>query len=295
MSQFKNSRNVWVASNGKEYRPLKVQVINANKLRNAAYQRPINPSKVKRIINDFRMEQVNPLKVGLREDGSYYIIDGQHTYMAITQLFGENVDISCIIVECQSKDYKNLTDEQREARVFAHQHDNTKGLSVNEKFKAAYIGGEKYAIDILHICETNEFTLNYKDGQSAEDNIIVCTNTLVNLYNKDNTGELLEKTLRVIREAYNGSSVSLQSQFIRTIGQFIHKYEDNDNFTIQKLIKALSKNIKPSQFINDVRYDTDVSKQRYGKKKSFDSCAEIRMIEAYNKNKNQKYHILLSE
>ena len=231
------------------------------------------------------MELVNPIKVGLRKDGSYHIIDGQHTYMAITVLFGDDVDITCLILDYSSQDWKHVSDEQIEARVFAHQHDNTRKLSVNEKFNASIIGGEQSAATILKICDNNGFTLNYKNGQSASADTFVCTNTLMNIYNEDD-GLLLDKTLSVLRSAYHGSVESLESNFVKYIARFISKYSDEPNYTATKLVTALSRNVKsPKQFVDDAKENADVSKVKFGKKRSNEYCAEIALLEAYNKNK----------
>lgn len=291
-SGIKNPK-VKKSSNGKIYKPLKIQTIHASKLKDAVYQRDINPSKVKNIINEFRLELMNPLKIGFREDGTYRIIDGQHTYMAVTQLFGEDIEFTCIIVENVSDDWKHLTDEQLEARTFAHQHDNTKKLSVNEKFKAAFIGGERFAVDILHICENNGFELSYKDSSVASLNTLVCTNTLINIYEKDD-GALLNDTLDLLRNAYNGSPESLQSQFVKAIALFINKYNDEINFNRSRFIKVLSKKVSsPNQFVSDAKNDADLSKAKFGTKRTIDYCMELNLLELYNKGRTADNRLLL--
>lgn len=286
--------NKWVSNDtDKVYRPLRIQTISASRLKDATYQRKINMAEVKKIMEDFRMELVNPIKVGLRKDGSYHIIDGQHTYIAITTLFGDDVDITCVILDYSSEDWKHLSDEQIEARVFAHQHDNTRKLSVNEKFNASVIGGEQNAANILKICDNNGFTLNYKNGQSASIDTFVCTNTLINIYNEDN-GILLDNTLSVLRSAYHGCVESLESNFVKYIARFINKYSDEPNYTATKFITALSRNIKsPKQFVDEAKETADISKAKFGKKRTNEYCAEIALLEAYNKSKQEQYRILL--
>ena len=276
----------------KVYKPLKIQIINASKLRDAVYQRKIDPANVKNIIDDYRLEMLNPIKVGFRADGSYRIIDGQHTYMVLTQLFGDDIPLTCIIVENTSEDWSHLTDEQVEARIFAHQHDHTRKLTVNERFNASVIGGEKYAVTILKICDNNGFNLCYKDGQTASYNKPVCTSTLIDIYKKDN-GVLLDKTLSVLRLAYDGNADSLQNQFVKSIADFIDKYEKHKNYSINKFVSALSKRVEPSELVQKSKLDSDNSKRIYGEKKSVKYCSEMLLLDSYNKCKTKENKILL--
>lgn len=276
--------NQWTSNTtGKVYAPLRYRIINAKLLKNPEYQRKINASNVQKIINNFRSELVRPIKVGIDTDGKYNIIDGQHTYVALTTMFGDDIDVACIIADITSDDWKELTSEEAEARMFAHQHDNTKKVSVNDQFAASVIGREPYALDILDICKENGFSLNYSNGPTASKDTLACAGKIKNLYMIDN-GHLLKYTLAVLREVYDGEVDSLDSQFIDIVAKFINTFENEDNFNYKRLVKAMSRSIKyPKKFMNDNKYESSLSRNKYGRKLSVENIGIENMLTAYNK------------
>lgn len=276
--------NILIDNEGHKYKPLTSLVIPAGKLKDAAYQRDINQAKVQKMIANYSYEQINPIKVQLREDGNYTVLDGQHTLIMLITMFGEDVKVLCNVVDILSDEFKTITDEEAGARVFAHQHDHTAKIKSTDKFKAAVIGREKYALDILKICDRNGYGVNYTNGKADTDEL-VCIDTLVKIYEADGTGKILDDTLDVLRGVYNGSLESEHKDFVKGIAKFIHTYENDNNYSANKFIRCLKTKVKkPKEFMDQCRSDADLSKARTGVKLSFEQTFEKNLIELYNKN-----------
>lgn len=113
------------------------------------YQREINSKKLHAIIREWNLEEeCDFLEVSYR-DGKFYIIDGQHRYMAAKYL-GEK-ELPCII-------FTGLT-QKDEAIRFARQNRNAKKPSIYDEFKANICNGNdsipevKIDMQIKEICD----------------------------------------------------------------------------------------------------------------------------------------------
>lgn len=278
-----------VSDTGKVYKPLKTRLINASQINTTRYQRAIEKARVDRIISDFRMEQLNVLKVALRSDGIYYLIDGQHTYIAATTLFGKDIDFMCNVVDCTSADWEKLTEEQFEARIFTHQHDNTKQLSAQEKFYGAYLGGEKREIEIVESLEELGYTVQMTGRPLAVTKSIACVKNLVDIYDKHGLDKLV-RTIKIIDEAYGGSAESLQDKFMYGVASFIATYEEHANYSDKEFGKALYKNAsEPKKLMEMARAKHERFKMT--SKLSLAKCVEEQFLEVFNKGKQTKNRV----
>lgn len=281
---------VYRSNTGKIYKPLRMSYISGDKINTTRYQRNIESSRVNRIIDDFRPEQVNALKVALRSDGIYYLIDGQHTYMSITQLFGKEATFACVVVDCTSPDWDELTEEQFEARIFTHQHDNTKQLSAQEKFKGGLIGAEKREMEIVNVLDKYGYTVQYDGRQVASVRSFACVRTIVDIYDRYGI-EIIERMLKIIEFAYKGSPEALADKFINGIANFINTYDGYDNYSDNAFAKALSKNVlEPKKTLDTAKENADRSK--FTKTRSFNRCLEDEFIAAFNKGKRECNRII---
>lgn len=243
-----------VDGSGKIYKPLKTTMINAKDLKDAIYQRRINPKRIEEIIANFKLALVNPLKVSLREDGTYRIIDGQHTYTVLVILFGEDIDITCVVVDTFDE---NKSQEQVEAETFAHQQDFTKALTADDKFKASYIACESRETTITKICANRGYRLKCLSKAILSEDYtkmteINCTNELTKIFDIDGTGKVLDRTLNVLFNAYkNQNKDALCGKFVSGVAEFIKKYSYHSNYKDEQLIKALKNYVKdPKELIS---------------------------------------------
>lgn len=287
---MQNNQRVYKSNTGKIYKPLRMAYISGEKINTTRYQRSIESARVNRIIDDFRPEQINALKVALRSDGVYYLIDGQHTYMSTTQLFGKDVEFACVIVDCTSPDWDKLTEEQFEARIFTHQHDNTKQLSAQERFKGGLIGAEKRETEIVDMLDKYGYTVQYDGKPLASSRSIACVKTIVDIYDKYGI-VILERAIKIIEHVYNGSPESLTDKFINGIANFINTYDGYDNYSDKAFATALGKNVlEPKKTIGAAKDKSDRSKVT--KLRSFYKCLEDEFLEAFNKGKRISNRII---
>ena len=104
------------------------QIPIKNLVSNQEYQRPLSQAQVEKAIEDFDLNQINPLKVS-RRDGVNYVFNGQHTIEIVATVSGSReTPVWCMIYD--SLDYKN------EADIFANQMKHVRPLKPYEIFMA---------------------------------------------------------------------------------------------------------------------------------------------------------------
>jgi hypothetical protein len=171
-----------------------------------SYQRSIDtgPSQalVKRIAREWDWGLCQPLNVAKREDGSLWVIDGQHR-LAAARDRGDIYDLPCVVVATRSAD--------DEAAAFVALNQQRRPLSKLDLFKAALAAGDGEAGAILDALSNAGLSVaattnpdSWKPGQ-------IC-----------NIGGL-EKCLRqsgekVLRSACLTASVAFSGQVLRYFG-----------------------------------------------------------------------------
>lgn len=84
------------------------QIPIKNLVSNQEYQRPLSQAQVEKAIEDFDLNQINPVKVS-RRDGVNYVFNGQHTIEIVATVSGSReTPVWCMIYD--SLDYKNEAD-----------------------------------------------------------------------------------------------------------------------------------------------------------------------------------------
>lgn len=181
-----------------------------------AYQRPVNPSRVRAIAEHFDPLKVNPLKVSHR-DGKYFVFDGQHTMkVLILRNGGNDVMASCIIYEGLSQ-----TDE---ADLFARQGEYVKAPSKNEEMKALYAAGDLEIIELKKAIESVGFIFDFSKQQM--NGKIVCCSQALKLFRKSKNGDFV-KTLELLKNSWQGASESLRKEIFGGVWLFYTTYKSD--------------------------------------------------------------------
>lgn len=108
-----------------------------------SYQRNLNTQKVDQIVKDFCWYLVNLVKVAKREDGSYWIFDGNHTTKAIVKYTGNKAyPIECLVYEDLPYAVENA--------LFTYQTGYSSSLSVKKEFSACE---ERGVPDVVAVTE----------------------------------------------------------------------------------------------------------------------------------------------
>lgn len=132
------------------------ELIPADQLKvDPSYQRKLNTQKVDQIVRDFCWYLVNPVKVAKREDGTYWIFDGNHTTRAIVKKTGNKAyPIECLVYDGLPYAVENA--------LFTYQTGYSSGLSVKDEFRAC----EKREVpDVLAVTDAlNEAGVPLKSG-----------------------------------------------------------------------------------------------------------------------------------
>lgn len=132
---FKNAQKV----GNKIFCDLPLDVIDVDR---EMYQRPLQ-SHVRKIARDWNDDKCDPLMVNYRNNGRFYVIDGQHRLEAARMRGIETLVCVCFV---------GLTLKE-EADIFTEQNEGTKKLTPYDTYKANLCRGEEIDTKIHKICE----------------------------------------------------------------------------------------------------------------------------------------------
>lgn len=108
-----------------------------------SYQRPIDQTRLNRIIKNYDPLQVRSLVLSRRSNGDLYIIDGQHTVAAILAVEGQKAFATAQV-------YCDLTVAE-EAALFAKLNTNAKKPDSRDIIKAKYQAGDPEAVNYIDV------------------------------------------------------------------------------------------------------------------------------------------------
>ena len=190
---------------------------------NQEYQRNLSWSHVKKAVENFDLNQINPIKVS-RRNGTNYVFNGQHTAEIIAAVSGSrDTPVWCMIYD--ELDYK------QEADIFANQMRNVKPLSPYDVFKG--------------LVESFDLQVSSKSGPGY----ICAVGALESIYDKYGY-EMLERVLRLIVMTWEGEQKSFSANIMNGLARFLYSYQNKVNESIfkEKLgtisIKELTKTAK---------------------------------------------------
>lgn len=170
-----------------------LQWVNANELNvNPAAQREFRPAWAKSILADWDLEKFQEPHVNKREDGSLYIMEGQHGTWAYREKYGEEGQDYLPI---QVWLYEGL-DERQEAEFFLS-FNNKKAIPPMEKFKAGVTAGRDVESDIDRIVRARGCTINY----AGTGHTIAAVGALQSIYHAHGA-RTLGDTVGILRDAF---------------------------------------------------------------------------------------------
>lgn len=153
------------------------------------YQRGINRAHVSAIAANFDPDRFGVLHVSRRNDGTYWVMDGQHRLAALTQM-GE----SWVNSKIECKVYTGLTIAD-EARIYYGLNTFVRPLPLN-RFNAGLVAGDKDAVAIQKIAERH----GYKITSNNQDNALRCSGACEKIFSK--SPEALDSALSVASRAW---------------------------------------------------------------------------------------------
>lgn len=193
---------------------------------NPLVQREFVPSKAEKIALEFDPESFGTPVVN-RRNGRVWMIDGQHRAAALKIWLGEGWEDQHFEAEV----YEGLSEAQ-EAEAFLRRNDS---MSVNafNKFRIAVVAGREDETMVAGIVMRAGLTIT--QDRDAEGRVIA-VGTMLNVYRRAG-GEVLQRTLSIIRDAYGAAGLSAQA--IAGMAMVVHRYGENLND--KEMVKRLNR------------------------------------------------------
>ena len=189
------------------------QIPIKNLVSNQEYQRPLSQAQVEKAIEDFDLNQINPVKVS-RRDGVNYVFNGQHTIEIIATVSGSReTPVWCMIYD--SLDYKN------EADIFANQMKHVRPLKPYEIFMANIEAGNEQQLVIKRLVESYGLSI----GPTKAYGVICAVATLERIYTKYGY-HVLDRTLRLCVGTWEGDIDSLGANVLAGVARMVVAFGD---------------------------------------------------------------------
>ena len=210
------------------------QIPIKNLVSNQEYQRNLSMLHVRRMVADFDVFQINPVKVS-RRDELNVVMNGQHTIETVAGASGSReTPVWCMI-------YHGLSYAE-EARIFANQQKHNKGLAAFEIFTAHIEAGDDQQLLIKDLVESYDLTLA---KAASKTNCTICAITSVEQIYTKYGFHVLDRTLRLVVGAWDGEYLSLSANMLRGIAKLVVTYGDlmKDDLFCDRLSKVSTREI----------------------------------------------------
>jgi hypothetical protein len=217
------------------------------------YQRIVSEIKVRNIIKNFDINAFGTLLVNIRDDGKYYLIDGQHRLCVAMRLNIEKVP--CIVTN-------GLTQEE-EANLFVQLNTNRYQAKSTDKMKARIISNDKKAIEMSDILQEYGLKFNLLNGGSErmrKKGYINNISCIEKIYNQKGEKylrlvlDIISKTWKFDNGEFDPSALTADT--ILGLYTFLNKcYEQlNKNILMSKLKNVPANRLIKQQNINEASY-----------------------------------------
>jgi len=193
------------------------------------YQRNIDQARIKQITKNWDDDLVNAPKVSLRENGVYYVFNGQHTLAAWKKRYG-NRPIQC-------KVYRGLT-EKEEKDLFVKQEGFSKSVSKVDKIRAEYNSGTEDVVDMVNCCAIAGCVIDFETAASNRKNRINAISTAYTVYKSVGHDGFIN-ILDILRRSFYGESTAFNDGFLKGMGYLFKHYAEY--FSVRNMVTSLSK------------------------------------------------------
>lgn len=229
-----------------------------------SYQSPVKEAQVKKIVRDFEPNKLHTIVVNRRDNGLFYVIDGQHRVEALKRLG---------ILSIEAAIHNGLTVEQ-EAEMYLGINDRpTK--TPNSKGKSALRFNDPEAVEIDKTVSNVGLQIDY-DKQNNTLGYIHAYQALKTV-NKKYGPTHLEIVLTVIRKSFGAESRNFQGFIIQGFSKFIETY--NDEINLSELVNRLE-----VLQLDGLLTEINKNKAGFSTKKE---CLPFTLADIYNKNRRK--------
>lgn len=189
------------------------QIAIKNLVSNQDYQRNLSLVHIQRLIDNFDLYQINPVKVS-RRNGKNVVMNGQHTVEGIASASGSrDTPVWCMV-------YDDL-EYEKEADIFANQQKYVKQLNSYEIFMAKIEAGDDAQIIIKSLVESYGLVL----APSRMAGGIGAINSLEKLFDKYGYHHL-DRVIKLCVATWEGDPLSLAANIINGVSRLIAAFGD---------------------------------------------------------------------
>lgn len=203
------------------------------------YQRDLHQNQLKKAIEEFNVNLVNFPKVSKRDDGKYWIMDGDHTVQLWRMKFGDK-PIMC-------KVYFGLT-WQEEAEIFLAQTGVSSKPTSGEKLNTRLNMKDPEIVEMINAVNLCGISVSFKKDNAARGKCNA-PDALYKAY-KAHGRETLMNALTTILQTWDGEKESLYTGFIQGMSLFFRKYDGM--FKKKDLVNSLKRQT-PDWYIRQSR------------------------------------------
>jgi len=204
-----------------------------------SYQRRLQPRRSSSMAHNWNTDKENALVVNRRVNGTYFIVDGQHTYEALSAIENHPPRVYC-------KVFTGLTLEE-EAQLFHDLDNERENLTPGASFKALVVAKDPAALEITRVAESVGLTVNYDRGPVPGN--VRAFKSLQDIYRRGGS-KGLERILRICHSAWPNNNDSTSSTLMRGLEIFLNQY--GNKMDEHRLIETLSKH-QPGAVVNMAR------------------------------------------
>ena len=189
------------------------QIPIRNLVSNQEYQRNLSSYHVRRVAEQFDLNQINPVKVS-RRNGINYVFNGQHTIEIVALVSGSReTPVWCMI-------YDDLEYSQ-EADIFANQMRYVKPLLPYEMFMANIEAGNDKQLIIKSLVESYDLSITTSKAPGG----ICAVSTLESIFDKYGF-HVLDRVLRLCIGTWEGDTSSFSANMMNGVVRLITAYGD---------------------------------------------------------------------
>lgn len=174
----------------------------------------------------------------VRVKGKYYIVDGQHRWMAARSALGAGQLIPCMVFDVETPE------EAAGLFLAANKHKNVKAL---DKFFVQLVRRDANALAVQAILKKHDLAISRNGSEGCVRAVDAC----ISVFNRQRGAQTLDRVIGILRSAWGRDADAYHSALIRGLGVIIAKYgealDDGD------LARKLAKECTPLAFIGKVR------------------------------------------
>lgn len=205
------------------------------------YQRILHENKLKQYEKAYDDNITNVIRVAERDDGTFAIIDGQHTVELLRRVKGEDAEVDCIV-------YTGTT-VQEEAKLFeAINSSRTKTQNtVNEGLKALLIARDPQALSYETALKRHHIPFSFKTSKKG----YLCAHSKPFAFFKKYGEHPIMTALEILDKGFSAHPDRFSNRLISGMVSFLTIYDD-DEINIDEFLKKLAK-YAPSEIVSKRR------------------------------------------